>query len=159
MGWLTPKEQRKIKKEFKVQALYLCDHCEKPIALSDFPVIDPKGGYHPWPDDYPVAARQLSAREPKRTYHLHPCNDELRGKRPLNLELSKDFKKLRSKVRRAVRKVIERLRAKPVPGYWTKKKLFQKLKDHEPRHIVRALRFLRDQNQIRKREGGYVPKM
>lgn len=159
MGWLNLKEQRRVKRKFKIQALYLCDYCEEPIGLRDLPVIDPKGGYHPWPENFPLAARQLTAREPKRTYHNHPCNDELIGKRLKTLDKIKEFRRLPQKVRRAGRGIMRRLKENPVSGYWTKKKLFKKMRHHDHHSVVKALRFLRSERQIKKKEGGYVARI
>jgi len=159
MGWLNLKEQRRAKRKFKIQALYMCDHCHKPIPIYDFPVIDPKGGYHPWPLGVPTAAKCLSSQEPKVTYHLHPCNDELCGKRPMTFEYFKPFKKLRRSVRHAVKSVMRRVREKPRPGYWTKKKLVEKMEHHGETAVKKAIKFLRKEKQIRKKEGGYVARV
>ncbi|SRR6266436_379051 len=159
MGWLNLEERRKVKKKFKVQALYMCDHCNKPIPIWDFPVIEVKSGYHPWPDGVPDAVKPLSAREPKVTYHLHPCNDELCGKRPMRFKYFKPYLKLRRNVRRSVKSIMRRLRHKPKLGYWTKKKLLQKLSHHEEGAVKRAIKFLRKEKQIRKKEGGYLARV
>lgn len=77
MGWLNWDERRKVFKETKIQAEYICDHCGEPIAASELPVIDPKGGYYPKDEGQP----DFLPKKPKKSYH-RKCQDIRSGKRP-----------------------------------------------------------------------------
>lgn len=77
MGWLNWDERKKVFQGTKIQAEYMCDHCNEPIPASELPVIDPKGGYYPKDAGQP----DFLPKHPKRSYH-RKCEDVRRGKRP-----------------------------------------------------------------------------
>lgn len=145
MGWLNIEERAAFKRKYGVEITYLCNHCNHPIW--DIPWIDPRGGYHKFPKQLPKNVRPLTSREPKVTYHFKPCGQQILGKK---MKISRSQK--------AMNTVLTRLLKRPKPmGYWTKEKLIEKLKGIlQKRTIKKAVRELRDTQQLAKRQGGYL---
>ena len=147
MGWINKEEQKRL----HTTAEYLCDHCDKPI-LGEAPVIDPKKGYYPWPENTPDGMKMLRAREPKCTYH-YQCDREMKGKTGTSTK-----PKIGKRLEKVVAALLKRITSKPELGYWTKEKCIQKLKDDfDKRAVLKAIRWLRDEKQLKKKEGGYLP--
>jgi hypothetical protein len=148
MGWLNPVERKAVKKKYKVRAYYICDHCKLPIL--DAPLVDPKGGYHPWPKRMAREARTLMSRDPKITYHTKPCGIELFSKSGRKQKLYED-------VTKAADRILIRLKKRKSKGYWTKERLQKHYKDTFDKKIFKkAMSLLRKEKKIRKRKGGYV---
>lgn len=81
MGWLDPEERKYVLKKYKMEALYRCNRCKKPINILEMPVVEPKGGYVSWKrKGTPKNIRSFVTKEPKETYHQVPCNYERLGK-------------------------------------------------------------------------------
>jgi hypothetical protein len=146
MGWLDHKHRKRVRKKFHVRALYLCDVCDKPIPSGELIVIDPRKGYHRRPPGVSVYV----SKEPKWTAH-YAC-DPVKKRRD----------KIRAKKQKFVdcmTKVLQMISKKPERGYWTKKKCCRKLEgSFEHRLILRAIKQLRKEHRLKKREGGYLVK-
>ena len=137
MGWLNEEERRAVKKKFKVRALYICNNCQLPILGP--PVVDPKGGYHPWSKSIPKVCRNFMGRNPKITYCLK-CSES----------------RLYFQIDNAIDSILEKIRKKPKSGYWTKEKIQSKLK-LEKKVLGKALKALKRDKLVKKKRGGYVP--
>jgi hypothetical protein len=125
---------------------YICDLCNKPII--DAPVVDPKAGYHPWPAQLPENARQLSARQPRVTYHVECAKQVFK-----HMKREKRYKHVPSDVRAAADRIFKRIKKKK----YTLEKLALRYKRKIKLDIIKkALRVLRREEKIRKRKGGYV---
>lgn len=148
MGWLTPEEQKVIRRKYNVDAAYICDHCKLPIM--DAPLVDVEGGYHKWPKNIPKTCKHFLSREPKITYHTKPCGLELFNKTARKNRFYQD-------IATAADRILHRI-SKPKPkGYWTKEKLFDHYKKKlELKIIKKALTLLRKEKKIRRRKGGYI---
>lgn len=156
MGWMNAEEQRAARKRFGVHAQYMCDECHEPIRSGDIPVIDPKGGYHPWPVSLPENCKSFLSRNPKVTRHLQ-CDRIKRGVR-----VKEEPKEKKSHLSEALRSAIEAVKsmihAKPRIGYWTKEKCVQKQKGiNDKKYVLKAIRLLRSEGQLKKKSGGYLP--
>lgn len=149
MGWLDQRHRRKVRKKYKVRAFYWCDAGNHPIPIGGLVVVDPRKGYFPWPDKTSDGFKCLSSREPKWTSCLN-CDSERRKA----IRHGKDHK-LR-KFLGVKNRVMEMIEKKPKRGYWTKEKVCKKL-DDDRRLVLRAIRVLRKENQLKKREDGYLP--
>jgi hypothetical protein len=155
MGWMNAEEQRAAKRNFHITAQYMCDECNEPIQSGEAPVIDPKAGYHPWPVTLPDNCKAFLSRNPKVTRHLQ-CDRIKRGTR------TKPPSERRSHVSDALNSVLEAvlslIKGKPRPGYWTKEKCCRKLKEaHDKKLVLKAIRTLRREGQLKKKSGGYLP--
>jgi hypothetical protein len=147
MGSLTPEEQKKIKKKYKVIAFYVCDHCHLPIL--DAPLVDVKGGYHSWPKTLPQGCRHFMSRQPKLTYHTKPCGIELFSKKGRKEKFDLDVVK-------AADRILKRISKKQPKGYWTKERIFKRYKELIPVKVIKkALSLLRKEKKVKKRKGGY----
>jgi len=150
MGWLIPEKQKEIKRKYKVECTYECDFCHLPIPPGALMEIDPKGGYHPWPKTVPVAVRTFRGREPKVTYHVGgDCEDMRKGRKK-----RKFFKK---QMLQAAERILDKIEYKPKIK-WAKERCIKylKKKGYEEKVITKALRFIRKEKLIKKKDGGYV---
>ena len=151
MGWLDRKHRRKVRKKFHVRVFYFCDAGNHPIPVGGLIVIDPRKGYFHWPPGTPDGFKCLSSREPKWC-SCYPCDQERRNA----IRHSKDHK-LR-KFLKVKNRVMEMIEAKPKRGYWTKEKCCRKLENEcERRLVLRAIRVLRKEHRLKKRDDGYLP--
>jgi hypothetical protein len=151
MGWLNPHEQRGSKKKYGVTCFYKCDHCNMPIPPGVLFEVNPKGGYHPWPERVPKNARPFLSRDPKVTYHNSgECAELRKGKHK-----RKNQKKI---IIQAAEYIIHKLEVKPKAGYWTKERCLRRLvkKKYERRVALKALKLLRKEKIVRKKKGGYL---
>ena len=153
MGWMNAEEQRHSKKKTSINAQYMCDECHEPIRSGEVPVVDPKGGYYPWPANLPENAKPFLSRNPKVTYHLQ-CDRIRRGVRVKEKPDKKHH--MGEALRSALEAVKGMIQSKPKTGYWTKEKCCQKLKEeHDKKYVLRAIRELRSAKQLKKKHGGY----
>lgn len=140
MGWLTPDEQQAMRRRFRVDIHYVCDYCQKPIL--GVCVIDPKGGYYPWPQKTMSNVKPLTGREPKITYHPTPCNEYIVGKRVPSRPSMAIYCLLLQKPKKR----------------WTRRKLVRKFaKLFDKAKVLKGIRILRKKKLILKKEGRYVP--
>jgi hypothetical protein len=146
MGWLDRKHRRRVRKKFHVRALYMCDVCDKPIPSGELICIDPRKGYHRRPEGVSVYV----SKEPKWCCH-YACSPVRHKQRKIQAK-----KKLFVE---AMTQVLHMIKRKPKRGYWTKDKCCRKLEKIFNRHLVeRAIKQLRKENRLKKREGGYLVK-
>ena len=147
MGWLTVEQQKEIRRKYKVDAAYLCDHCKLPIF--DAPLVDVNGGFYKWPKHLPNTCRHFLSREPKVTYHTKPCGLQLFNKTARKNKFFQD-------VAVAADRILQRISKQKPKGYWTKEKVFSHYQNKlEPKIIKKALTLLRKEKKIRRRKGGY----
>lgn len=152
MGWLDEEHRRHVLTKYKVRAYYRCDVCHNPIPIGGLIVIDPQKGYHRWPKGTPEGFKRLSAREPRWT-SCYGCDKERRD----TIRHKKQHK--HRMFLRAQNRVMEMIEHKPKPEYWTKEKICRKLDNKFERGLIlRAIRVLRKENRLKKRDGTYLPK-
>jgi len=156
MGWLDRKERRRVRKKYKIRALYRCDVCNRPIPIGGLIVIDPRKGYFPRERSIPPGLRDTfndyKSREPKWT-SCYDCDKQRR-----EAHRHKKDHKLKQFLR-VQNRVMEMIEKKPKRGYWTKEKCCHKLDGKcDRRLILRAIQTLRKQHRLKKRDGGYLPK-
>jgi hypothetical protein len=173
MGWLKPKKQKEVLKKYRVDAMYMCDYCHKPIQIGELPVIDRKKGYHHWSSKIPNDCRPFLGKNPRVTYHQIPCDALRQGKKPKynsgedtmpkekkskkSSKKEKKSKKKSTSASPAVMKSVMKLVDKK-PGHYGKRDLFRKLKDDHDKGDVRdAIEALWAQGKLRKKEGAYIP--
>lgn len=145
MGWLTPEEQQLVKRRYGIETAYICNGCGYPIIGA--PVIDPKGGYHPWPDKLPITCRPFLSRNPKVTYHLKSCSSVVKGTRR-----EEKARKKYEDILQAMKQILELLQKKS----YTKERLVEKLAPTSSKIVGRALRELKKEKKIKKKKGGYI---
>lgn len=150
MGWLSPEEQRATKKKYGATCFYQCDACKLPIPPGMLYQIDPKGGYHPWPKSLPKGCRSFMSRQPKVTYHIKgtECHEIRTGKRTRKIQ-----KKL---MLQAAEYILDKIEAKP-QVQWTKERCIRRMtKKFEAKIAIKAMKFIRKEQLVKKRKGGYI---
>jgi hypothetical protein len=152
MGWLDRKQRRRVRKKFRIRSFYFCDAGNHPIPVGGLIVIDPQKGYFPWPHNMLPGVKQLTAREPKWC-SCYECDRKRR-------ETLKHKKGHKQRVfLETMDHVFEMIKHKPKRGYWTIEKVCSKLrKKYDSRSVIRAVKQLRKQGELKKREGCYLVK-